>query len=70
MTSRDNGGRITNRRTKIVATIGPASNSRDMLEKLVRTTGLAALIATHNHALAAQMDRTVTIENGKIIPLA
>ncbi len=41
----------------------------DALTELVRSTGLAALIATHNHALAAQMDRTVTIENGKIVPL-
>ncbi|MEL6752095.1 MAG: ABC transporter ATP-binding protein [Pseudomonadota bacterium] len=39
----------------------------DALTDLVRTTGLAALIATHNHALAARMDRTVTIEGGKII---
>ena len=38
------------------------------LTSLVRSSGLAALIATHNHALAAQMDRTVTIENGKIVP--
>ncbi|MEE9314217.1 MAG: ABC transporter ATP-binding protein [Rhizobiaceae bacterium] len=41
----------------------------DALTNLVRSTGLAALIATHNHALAAQMDRTVTIEDGKIVPL-
>ncbi len=39
----------------------------DALTDLVRSTGLAALIATHNHALAAQMDRTVTIEGGKIL---
>ncbi len=39
----------------------------DALTNLVRSTGLAALIATHNHALAAQMDRTVTIEDGKIV---
>ena len=39
----------------------------DALMELVRSTGLAALIATHNHALAAQMDRTVTIGDGKII---
>jgi lipoprotein-releasing system ATP-binding protein len=38
------------------------------LTSLVRSSGLAALIATHNHALAAQMDRTVTIEDGKIVP--
>ena len=39
----------------------------DALTSLVRSTGLAALIATHNHALAAQMDRIVTIEDGKIV---
>lgn len=33
---------------------------------LVRETGLAALIATHNHALAARMDRTVRLEQGRI----
>jgi len=38
------------------------------LTDLVRSTGLAALIATHNHALAAQMDRIVTISDGKIVP--
>lgn len=39
------------------------------LTELVRSTGLAALIATHNHSLAAQMDRTVTIEQGRIVAL-
>ena len=39
----------------------------DALTDLVRSTGLAALIATHNHELAAQMDRTVTIEDGRIV---
>lgn len=39
------------------------------LMDLVRSTGLAALIATHNHELAERMDRTVTIEDGKIVPL-
>lgn len=42
----------------------------EALTQLVRSTGLAALIATHNHALAAQMDRTVTIKDGKIEQLA
>ena len=37
------------------------------LTELVRVTGLAALIATHNHDLAAQMDRTVTISDNKIV---
>lgn len=33
---------------------------------LVRDTGLSALIATHNLALAARMDRTVALENGQL----
>ena len=39
----------------------------DMLLDLVRETGLAALIATHNPALAARMDRTVTLEDGRLV---
>ena len=39
----------------------------DALMDLVRATGLAALIATHNHELAARMDRTVTISDLKIV---
>ena len=38
------------------------------LKELVRESGLAALIATHNYALASEMDRTVTIEDGAIVP--
>lgn len=38
------------------------------LKALVRESGLAALIATHNYALAAEMDRTVTIEDAAIVP--
>ncbi len=37
------------------------------LEALVRQSGLAALIATHNHVLAARMDRTVTLHKGKVV---
>ena len=37
------------------------------LVDLVRSTGLSALIATHNHALAARMDRMVRLENGTLI---
>ncbi|MEL6966452.1 MAG: ABC transporter ATP-binding protein [Pseudomonadota bacterium] len=40
------------------------------LMDLVRATNLAALIATHNHALAARMDRIVTIKDGKIVSAA
>ena len=38
------------------------------LMKLVRQTGLAALIATHNPELAQRMDRVVTIRGGMIVP--
>lgn len=41
----------------------------EMLYGLVRKSGLAALIATHNHALANQMDRIVTLESGQVKPL-
>lgn len=39
------------------------------LEALVRQSGLAALIATHNHALAERMDRRVTLKDGKVVDL-
>ena len=41
----------------------------DALQALVRQSGLAALIATHNHELAARMDRRVTLHEGRIAPL-
>ncbi|WP_237151694.1 ABC transporter ATP-binding protein [Oryzibacter oryziterrae] len=41
----------------------------EALEALVRATGLAAIIATHNHELARRMDRRITLEDGKIIEL-
>lgn len=39
------------------------------LEALVRQSGLAALIATHNHELASRMDRRVTLAEGRVVPL-
>ncbi|MGE0501910.1 MAG: ABC transporter ATP-binding protein [Rhizobiaceae bacterium] len=41
----------------------------EALEALVRQSGLAALIATHNHDLAHRMDRRVTLAEGKVVPL-
>lgn len=38
------------------------------LVDLVRGTGLAALIATHNLELAARMDRVVKLDQGQVIP--
>ena len=39
------------------------------LMALVKASGLAALIATHNLELAARMDRRVTIQDGKVVEL-
>jgi lipoprotein-releasing system ATP-binding protein len=39
------------------------------LADLVRFSGLAALIATHNMDLARRMDRRVTLRDGKIVEL-
>jgi len=40
----------------------------DMLLDLVRASKMAALVATHNHALAARMDRVVVLSQGQIAP--
>jgi lipoprotein-releasing system ATP-binding protein len=40
------------------------------LNQLVRASGLAAVIATHNLDIAAQMDRRVTIRDGLVVELS
>jgi lipoprotein-releasing system ATP-binding protein len=40
------------------------------LSQLVRASGLAAIIATHNLDIAAQMDRRVTLRDGQVVELA
>lgn len=49
--------------------LDPASAGQvfDMLTGLVRDTGMAALIATHNPDLAAGMDRVVRLESGLLV---
>ncbi|MEN3791857.1 ABC transporter ATP-binding protein [Fulvimarina sp. MAC3] len=37
------------------------------LTEIVRESGLASLIATHNHELAGRMDRIVTLDNGQVV---
>ena len=37
------------------------------LTQLVRASGLAAIVATHNLDIAAQMDRRVTIRDGAVV---
>jgi lipoprotein-releasing system ATP-binding protein len=39
------------------------------LAQIVRATGLAALVATHNLELAARMDRRVTLRDGLVVEL-
>jgi lipoprotein-releasing system ATP-binding protein len=41
----------------------------DALTQLVRASGLAAVIATHNMELAARMDRQVTLQDGRVVEL-
>lgn len=41
----------------------------EALEALVRQSGLAAMIATHNHDLARRMDRRVTLQGGKVVEM-
>src|SRR6478736_5624243 len=48
---------------------GTAGFVFDGLIKLVRASKLAAVIATHNHDLAARMDRRITLRDGKIVEL-
>ena len=48
--------------------LDPATSDQvfGVLMDLVRETGLAALIATHNADLAARMDRVVTLDAGRV----
>ncbi len=46
---------------------GTSEQVFDVLMTLVRETGLSALIATHNLALAARMDRVVRLEGGRLV---
>lgn len=41
----------------------------DALDQLVRASGLAAIIATHNMELASRMDRRMTISEGTVVEL-
>jgi lipoprotein-releasing system ATP-binding protein len=43
-----------------------ADGAFQMLISLVRSEGLAALVATHNYALSAKMDRTFVLDKGEL----
>ena len=49
--------------------LDPATSDQvfSALMELVRQTGLAALIATHNMELAARMDRVVRLDKGRVV---
>ncbi len=44
-----------------------ASRVFDVLLETVRSEGAGALVATHNHDLAARMDRVVRLEGGRVV---
>ena len=50
--------------------LDPETSGRvfELLLGLVRETGLAALIATHNPELAGRMDRVLRLEGGRVMP--
>ncbi len=50
--------------------VATASVVFEELLETVRRENLAALIATHNPDLAARMDRTVTLRDGRVVALA
>ncbi|MFO7855157.1 MAG: ATP-binding cassette domain-containing protein, partial [Paracoccaceae bacterium] len=49
--------------------LDPATSERvfDVLVGLAKDQGLAALVATHNLALAERMDRVLRLEGGRIV---
>ncbi len=47
---------------------GTAETVFDALTALVRGTGMGALIATHNLALADRMDRVLRLDAGRLVP--
>lgn len=49
--------------------VGTAASVFEELLRTVRAQGVAALIATHNPELAARMDRTVTLREGRVVGL-
>jgi len=50
--------------------INTADHVFGALTQLVRASGLATIIATHNMELAARMDRRVTLRDGLVVELA
>jgi lipoprotein-releasing system ATP-binding protein len=49
--------------------VGTSDTVFEELLRVVRSQGLAALIATHNGDLARRMDRIVTLSGGHVVPV-
>ena len=49
------------RKTKIIATIGPATNSRDKIDKLIRAGLDVARINLSHHASPSHLRKTVQL---------
>ena len=51
--------------------LDPSTSERVFAELigLIRNSGLAALIATHNHEIAGRMDRVLTLQDGKLVEI-
>ena len=49
--------------------VNTAEHVFNTLTQLVRASGLATIIATHNMDLAARMDRRVTLQDGRVVEL-
>ena len=49
--------------------LDPATAERvfSLFMKLVRGSGLAAIIATHNHEIASRMDRRISVQDGTLV---
>ncbi len=52
--------------------LDPATSDQvfDALADACRQAGAAGLIATHNHELARRMDRVLTVDQGRVVPLS
>jgi lipoprotein-releasing system ATP-binding protein len=66
---------LTNRPSVLLAdeptgNLDPVTSDQvfDALRTACRETGAAALVATHNFALAGRMDRVVTLHDGQLVP--
>jgi lipoprotein-releasing system ATP-binding protein len=62
--------RASGQRTSRPGNLDPRTSAHvQALTQLVRASGLAIVIATHNMEIAASMDRRVTLKDGRVVEL-